>query len=273
MPFQDHERDRLVPGCEAGYRRRAEIYHLECDATEDHAFLAQLTTSHVKTVLEIPAGVGRNLPVWRQFPGCEVTVADVEPEMVARLLRQIVADPQLTHVRAIEADMTTLCLPGTFDRIIVPQESFQIVANTENAIRVLARLERHLSESGLLMIDLARLDAEARGPFPSYFDPQLADGTEVEEWSRPLEGHQTLSRTRTQFRCRDGMRFRFKYTLTGGPSWHSEMTLHNFQVDDFVQRAQAAGLDVLDIYSNYAMRPYYAHSARSIFLLKKFTPC
>jgi SAM-dependent methyltransferase len=257
----------------AGYECRAALYHLECGGTEDHAFLARLVGPHVRALLEIPAGSGRNLAVWRQYPRIKVIVADLEPAMVQHLRERIALDCDSEHVSAVQVDMTTLALPETFDLIVVPQEGFQVVARPENVVQVLERLRTHLSDTGLLMIDIAMLDPRAGPPFPEYYDPGLPDGVEIMEWSRSLEDGRTLRRSRTQSHEGSQVHFHLHYSLGGAHipvrAWSSRMTLQNFPVAEFVSAADAAGLRVSNVYSNYECQPYDGRTSRTVFLLTK----
>jgi Methyltransferase domain len=261
---------------DVGYRRRAEIYHLECDGTDDQEFLGALASADIDTLLEIPAGVGRNLRVWRKYSHVTVTMADIEPRMVARLQAQIARHPDMSHIQAIEADMISLRLPRLFDLIVVPQEAFQLVASHDNAVQVLTQLRHHLSDTGRLMIDLAQLDPGVTGPFPAYYDPRQPDGARIQEWSRPLDDGQWVSRSRVQRHGESSVGFQLYYELRDRgrctARWFSTMTLENFAVDDFVVSAREAGLDLLSVYSDYELCPYDGRSSRAIFLLTKRYP-
>jgi hypothetical protein len=267
-----------------GYCRRAKFYHLECTSTDDHVFLSGLVSKKTRTVLEIPAGSGRNLSVWQQHGNCRVTVADIEPAMVAQLTARIDGSPHLKHIRPIVADITKLegSLWGTtpqpylFDLIVVPQEAFQLIATQNDAGQILSGLSSLLTDEGRLMVDLALLDKKAAPPFPPYYSPALPDGVEIHESSIPIEPGVTLRRARSQYHLGGRIRFLLKYELVGPDgirdSWISEMTLNNFLIDEFRMIAASAKLSLLGVYSDYTTRPHDGKASRSVFLLKKRTP-
>ncbi len=260
------------PTVPIGYKQRAAIYHLECDGSDDHQFLSQLIAPHVRSVLEIPAGVGRNLNVWKEHPNIKIVVADIENEMVKRLRIKIIADSALSHVEAVEADMTNLNLGKQFDIIIVPQEAFQIAASLESAPHVLGRLREHLSDSGRLVIDTCRLSPSSKGPFPAYYDPDIPDGIKINEWSKVLDTGQTLTRSRTQHHVSTGVEIYLEYMLDLGVDirqWSTRMLLSNFSDAELRRCAYESGLTVVDTFSDYDLESHDGISARAIYCLKR----
>ena len=256
-----------------GYRERAAIYHKECSNTEDHSLLACLAGSLALRILEIPAGVGRNLPVWQNARQAEIVVADIEPEMVRRLQDRIAQDPCLSHIRAVQADMTQLTVESLFDLIVVPQEAFQLIARHETAGTILRQLADCLTDGGRLYVDIARLAPTLDGPFPSYYDPSIPDGVSVREWSTDLGDSLLLHRNRVQQHVESYVGFRLEYTIHHRQSvprrFVSEMTLCNFTRLEISRFAEQAGLEIVSLFSDYKFSQHSDASARCIYIMKK----
>ena len=261
---------------DAGYRERAAVYELESENSLDHNFLAQMVAPDVHTVLEIPAGVGRNLPVWRQFPDVNITMVDLEQAMVAKIRQKIRADEGLSHITAVRGDMKTLNMGTQFDLIVVPQEAFQLVATRWTATKVLEVLNANLSKDGRIVLDLARFDPSWDGPWATYYHPHERDGDEIAEWSLPMSQDTVLSRTRTQYHRDHAVHFDLKYYLKEGNrllrQWRALMTLNDFAADEVVEWIQIAGLSVNATFSDYDGTPYNGRSARQLFILRKQSP-
>jgi cyclopropane fatty-acyl-phospholipid synthase-like methyltransferase len=170
------------------YAERAAFYETEYATTADHAFLKALVTPDVHAILEVPAGVGRNLD-WLAATGREVVMADLERAMIVHLRERLAERGAQERVTALVADMRSLNLPRRFDLLIVPQGGLQLLSGPEDALRALQSLRPHLRSRGRLVLDLATFEAGVDGDEdarPSYFDPIVPNGQLVHEWVRPL---------------------------------------------------------------------------------------
>jgi SAM-dependent methyltransferase len=256
------------------YKERAAYYDVEYVDDVDSAFLSSMVTDEVKSILEIPCGVGRNV-VRLAHTGKSIVAADIEPEMVLELsdrLRQVSAD----NVRPIVADLRTLALDQQFDLILVPREAFQLVTDREEAFSSLLCLGRHLAPGGRLMIDLSPFSDvrdEQSNLRPDYFDASLPDGIWIEEWSRPTKNGAVLSRARMQFHNEGStVGVTFKFTLTSNASTdvrEAKIGLRVYSRHEFEENCRSAGLKVEAVFGDYQKSPHKTGDARMIFLLSR----
>lgn len=276
-PGTDRELASAVDATEgrgAAYAQRARFYAVEYDETADHAFLSGLVSEDVGSVLEIPCGAGRNAG-WLAGTGREVTLADMEPRMVEETksrLEHLRAGPQ---VRTAVADMRRLDLGRGFDLILVPREAFQLLTNRREALDASRALRKHLNPSGKLFIDLATFAADGfgeRGLDPSYFDPEVAEGRLVEEWSRDLPDGETLTRSRVQRDEGSTVRVEYAYELRENESvrrWCSKVRLRRYSLEGITELLEEAGMRVVEVYRNYRRTPYERGAARILVLAQR----
>jgi SAM-dependent methyltransferase len=256
-----------------GYAERAAFYETEYATTADHAFLRALVTSDVCTILEVPAGVGRNLE-WLADSGRAVVMADLEPAMIARLRERIAERGAAACVTALMADMRYLSLPQRFDLLIVPQGGLQLLPGPEDALRALTSLHRHMSDSGRLVLDLTTFEAGIDGDDDarsSYFDPIVPNGQFVHEWTRPLPDGRSLTRCRTQHLERDTLTTTFFYQIEAPDGSVEEssfvMGSRRYQYEQVALLADTVGLRVERVCRNYRGDPYLGSGHRMIFVL------
>ena len=256
-----------------GYAERAAFYETEYATTADHAFLRALVTPEVRTILEVPAGVGRNLD-WLSATGRAVVMADLEPVMIARLQGRIAERGAVACVTALVADMRYLSLPQRFDLLIVPQGGLQLLPGPEDALRALTSLHRHMSDTGRVVLDLATFEAGVDGDEdarPSYFDPIVPNGQLVHEWTRPLPDGRSLTRSRTQHLGPDTLTTTFFYRLEAPDGSVEEssfvMGSRRYRYEQVVLLADTVGLRVERICRNYRGDPYLGSGHRMIFVL------
>lgn len=256
-----------------GYAERAAFYEAEYATTADHAFLKALVTPDVRAILEIPAGVGRNLD-WLAATGRDVVMADLEPAMVVRLRQRIAERRAEERVTALVADMRYLNLPRRFDLVIVPQGGLQLLPGPEDALRALTSLRLHLRPTGRLVLDLATFEAGVDGDEdtrPSYFDPAVPNGQLVQEWTRLLPDGGQLTRWRTQHLEPDTLTTTFFYRIEipDGSVEESSFVMgsRRYQHDQVMLLVDAAGLCAQAVYRNYRSDSYTCSGHRMIFLL------
>ncbi len=255
------------------YAERAAFYETEYSTTADHAFLETLVTPDVRAILEVPAGVGRNLD-WLAASGREVVMADLEPAMIDRLRERVTDRGALERVTALVADMRYLSLPRRFDLIIVPQGGLQLLPGPEDALTALGTLRPHLHATGRLVLDLATFEGGVDGDEdarPAYFDPTVPNGQLVHDWTRPLPDGRALTRCRTQHLEPDTLTTTFFYRLAGTDGTVEEssfaMGSRRYQHEQLMLLADTVGLSVERVCRNYRGDPYLGSGHRMIFVL------
>lgn len=259
-----------------GYRERAAFYELEYTTTVDHEFLIDLTAPPVRSVLEIPCGVGRNA-LHLARPGLRLVAVDIEPEMIDILRQRALGELCSATLEAVVGDLRSLALGETFERIVVPREAFQLLMELGDAHDALVHLRDHLDAEGIMVVDLAHFrpgtDTEP-GLQPAYFDPALPEGEVLVEWERPLPSGAHVTRSRQQFVPTARQRLvRYHYDVRWPDGrhedWTMDMPLLLYEYDDFLELAHRAGLEASDVYRDYQRRPYAPGAARMIFSLRR----
>ena len=256
------------------YKERAQFYQTEYATDVDQVFLQSLVTADVHSILEIPAGVGRNIP-WLHATGRSIVVADRETAMVEQLSTRIQAIGAADHIQPVVADMCDLSLCRVFDLILVPQGAFQLLPNQRDVLRALHGFRRHLALGGRLLIDLATFQASVSDDGhirPSYYDPSIPNGQLVAEWTRVLQAGGSLARSRIQHMQEEMLTTTFYYTLRDRDNQEEHLTFimrsRRYSYEQFLTLCRHAGLIPLHIYRNYARDPYLSVGHRMIFLLE-----
>ena len=103
------------------------------------------------TCLDIGCGTGRVLvPLLQE--GVEATGIDASPAMVAGCKAKLAEESVEGEVT--EADMADFDLGKTFDSVIIPGATFQLLDDRDDATAALARAKAHLKPGGLLVLSL-----------------------------------------------------------------------------------------------------------------------
>ncbi|MEQ9246235.1 MAG: class I SAM-dependent methyltransferase, partial [Nitratireductor sp.] len=248
---------------------------IEYDEGADKDFLRSLIGPETRTILEIPSGVGRNVLSIAKS-GRSIVAVDREPEMIRRLKERL-EEQGLTEVEALVGDLCSLNLGRLFDLILVPREAFQLLHDTADAKRCLLTLRRHLSDRGVLLIDLSPFEpvsAEQSDLAPGYFDPAVEDDTWVLEWKRPINEEQELTRYRSQKRNPNStidITFRFLRQCRGATveETQARISVRTYSAQEFAELCDMAGLQVVSFFGNYEREPYKAGDPRMLFVLAK----
>ena len=258
------------------YKERAYFYDVEHATEMDRRFLSHFLGPGVRSVLEVPCGVGRNV-LWLAQQGFDVMGVDIEPEMVRSLHRRLSGlnrPVEPLKVEARQGDMRSLNLAKKFDLVIVPIDSFQQLKAQGDIVASLKSLKSCLADDGTLLIDLARFTPEATDPDgrPVFYDPALPDDEAVFEWTRKTRKGEMLTRFRTQRHYKDEMAFDFYYELEGGEVdryLRTELTFRLYnQPRSFLSLAEKADVEVQDVFGSHSMAPYRSDSARMIFSIR-----
>ncbi|HEU5217611.1 MAG TPA: class I SAM-dependent methyltransferase [Gemmatimonadales bacterium] len=263
---------RLEAGRRIGYRERAWFYRIEEPNTADRAFLSQLVTRDVRSILEIPCGAGRNFD-WLSRTKRRIVLVDKEPRMVEQVAGRIRALSRPARIRTLVADMRSLVLRERFDLIIVPQEAFQLIPRRD-ALGALRRLRSHLTRRGRLVVDVAVFDPAAirdRSACPGYYDPGIPDERLVPEWTRRLPEGGSLARSRTQRHSRRRLTVEFRYTVKQAHRAEQRLRtvlhLQRYTREELVGLARRAGLGCRAVYGSHSGQPYQEGSGRMILIL------
>lgn len=255
-----------------GYQERADFYDIEYKVVDDQAFLRSLVSDQVGSILEVPSGHGRNVD-WLLDTNREVSFVDLEPRMIVRVQQQLVRrkrDPRSASV----GNMCRLVLGQRFDLILVPREAFQgTLASDAEVHAALLSLQQHLSPTGRICIDLARIEeAPCRRAAPmAYYDPSLPDDVLIAEWTRQHSERGSVRRSRMQHHSRDGVQISFMYALgadNADYAFRFSLNLRRYSKQGFLALAAVAGLKAVAVLGTYESDAYNETHSRMIFLLE-----
>ncbi|MCF1450575.1 methyltransferase domain-containing protein [Agrobacterium vitis] len=259
---------------QVSYKERASLYAAEYTDTVDFDFLRSFVTPAVTSILEIPSGVGRNV-MNMATTGCSIVAVDREPEMVRFLEERIRSSQPKSNVEALVGDLTTLDLDKVFDLILVPREAFQLLTSQDASRQALLSLKKHLSQRGILIIDLSPFShspAAAHDLRPDYYNPMLPDGVWNFDWERQANAQVRFSREHLQRHHKDDdLEIRFRYHITGesGQSYLTE-TSTSFTIytqESFNGLAASCGFSISACYGDYHFKPFETGDPRMIFCL------
>ncbi len=132
------------------------------------------------SILEVACGTGRvTIPLAEA--GYEVVGLDLSLPMLSIFRRKLASlDERVARrIRLEQADMADFDLGRRFDLIVVPFRAFQALGSDEQARSALLCMKRHLSDRGLLIIDLFK---------PTWrMEESWASGEEALDWVKTVE--------------------------------------------------------------------------------------
>jgi len=106
-------------------------------------------------VLEVACGTGRVLlPIARE--GIPITGMDLSPHMLRICRERLASEPGAVRAiaKTVLADMRRFDLGSRFNLVTLPFRPFQHLSTVEDQLSCLASIHRHLSDDGMLILDL-----------------------------------------------------------------------------------------------------------------------
>ncbi len=173
------------------YLSTAEFYDIDNYHLWQHdaGFYLDYARRQNGSILEIACGTGRvSIPLAQA--GFEVFGIDLSQPMLSIFRRKLASlDERVAgRIRLEQADMADFELGERFDLIIVPFRAFQALTMDEQVRSALLCMKRHLTHSGLLIIDVFR---------PAWrMDQSWASDEEALDWVKTVkETGETVVRT------------------------------------------------------------------------------
>ena len=159
------------------------------------------------TCLDVGCGTGRVL-IPLAHEGVEITGVDSSESMV-EACRVRLAEEELT-AEVVEADMVDFELGKTFDMVIVPGASFQLLDEREDAAAALGQLRKHIAPDGLLVMSLFT-------PWYEITHESLDGMWRLEKDEELPEGRRALCHASAELdRCEQLMEVQHRLELIGG---------------------------------------------------------
>lgn len=234
--------------------------------TEDIAFYAGVAKRYGDPVLELGCGTGRVTMAIAEA-GCHVVGLDISRKMLeraaekrSRLRREA---QELVHL--VQGDMTALSLREKFRSVIIPFRPFQHLLETEQHIRCLDGVRRHLAPRGRVIVDFFQTDAER------MHDPRFLEESLLAEYEMPGGRHVALSERVVVFRRalqRNDVEMIFRVTHADGQRERLVMawTLRYFFRYEVEHLLARCGFRVEALYGNFDSSPLEDASPEMIFV-------
>jgi SAM-dependent methyltransferase len=243
------------------FDRIAEYYDWEhAEFLDDLPFYLGLAERVGGPVLEAACGSGRlAFPLARA--GFEVVGLDSSAAMLALAQARVEREAlPAGRLRLVQADLRSARLTERFGLAIVALDSFGLLIQQEDQLRALATLRRHLTDDGLLALDLA--NGNLRGG--------EAEEETVLQRSCSLEGRGELAkwvRRRTDHAEQlDELLYLYDEARPDGTLSRvsAELQLRYFGRFELELLLDRAGFFVEALFGNYDLTPFGSHSERLI---------
>lgn len=246
--------DQVIP-----YRERPDV-----------EFFVQAALDSGGPVLEVGCGTGRVLiPTTRA--GVAITGLDLSRYMLDVCRQNLAGEPVdvQERVRLVEGDMRDFDLGETFSLVTTPFRPFQHLLTTEDQIRCISCIKKHLVPGGFLILDifnpsLASLTADNLGE-EQGFEPEFT----TPEGIKVLRMNKTVARDH----FRQVLDVELIYDLTH-PDGKKERLVHAFPMR-YLFRYEAehllarCGFEVIELYADYDKNPFgSADPGELIFLAR-----
>jgi SAM-dependent methyltransferase len=254
----------------------AELYDQVIPYAErpDIDFFVQAALDTGGPVLEVGCGTGRVLiPTARS--GISITGLDLSPFMLEVCRQSLSLEPTEVQDRValVEGDMRDFDLGQSFSLITTPFRPFQHLITTEDQLKCLGCIHRHLKPGGFLILDifnpsLIHLTRENMGEEreiePAFTTPagikvQRKDRIVARDYARQVQDVELI------------------YYLTH-PDGKEERLVHAFPMR-YLFRYEAehllarSGFEVVELYSDYQKNPFGTiYPGELIFLAKRTAP-
>jgi len=156
--------------------------------TQDVAFYTSAARKVGDPVLELGCGTGR-ITLAIAEAGYRIVGLDISERMLQRAVtkRGALRREGRERVHLIQGDMTRFDLGEKFRLVIIPFRPFQHLLHTEEQIRCLECVRKHLAPGGRLIVDFFQTDPER------MHDPKFQVASRLVEYDLPDGRHVTLS--------------------------------------------------------------------------------
>jgi SAM-dependent methyltransferase len=199
--------------------------------------------------------------------GVRLTGVDISPAMLARARAKVDEAGLSERVELVEADATTLRLPGRYRLCFIALNSFMHWTRPESQAQTLRRILEHLQPGGLLALDLFN-------PHPELLDD--ADGRVVHDFTRPGPGQGAVS-TRFHSQRVDAGRQLLEITFfydEQGADGLLRRTVAPFELYYFTRREielllTSSGYAVENVYGSYELEQYWSGSPKLIVVARR----
>jgi len=233
---------------------------------QDMVFYCEAAKRYGDPVLELGCGTGR-ITMAIAEAGYHVVGLDISRKMLERAAekrsRLRTEAQELVHL--VQGDMTGFDLSQQFRSIIIPFRPFQHLLETEQQIRCIDCVRRHLVPRGRLLLDFFQTDADR------MHDPKFLEESSLGEYDMPGGRHVALSERVAAFHRalqRNDVEMIFRVTHTDGRQERLVMawTLRYFFRYEVEHLLARCGFRIEALYGNFDGSPLRDSSPEMIFV-------
>ncbi len=228
-------------------------------ARKDIGFYVQEAAAARAPVLELGCGTGRILlPIARA--GRTVVGLDASPQMLARCRDKLAAEPEHVRARVVlhEGDARDFDLGAQYALVIAPFRTVQHLTTSEDQLRFLAAVLRHLAPDGRFIFDV----------FNPHFTKLVgADGTEHEDTpEQPLPDGRSFRRTARVKRVRwldQVSEIELTYYVSG-EAFVQAFDMRWYLPAELLHLLARAGFRVTEVFGDFARAPLVDDSPEQV---------
>jgi SAM-dependent methyltransferase len=236
--------------------------------TQDVAFYCMATRQYGDPVLELGCGTGR-ITLAIANAGYRIIGLDISEKMLERAVekRAAVRREARERVQLVQGDMTEFDLEEKFRTILIPFRPFQHLLETEQQMRCLNCVKKHLAQNGRLIMDFFQTDPER------MHDPMFLNESALAEYDMPGGRHVGLSERVSAFHRglqRNDVEMIFRVTHPDGKQERLVMawTLRYFFRYEVEHLLARCGFHLEAVYGNFDSSPLGDASPEMIFVAK-----
>ena len=233
---------------------------------QDMVFYCEAAKRYGDPVLELGCGTGR-ITMAIAEAGYHVVGLDISRKMLERAAekrsRLRTEAQELVHL--VQGDMTGFDLSQQFRSIIIPFRPFQHLLETEQQIRCIDCVRRHLVPRGRLLLDFFQTDAER------MHDSKFLEESPLAEYDMPGGRHVALSeRVATFHRASQRNDVEMIFRVTHGDGRQERLVMawtlryfFRYEVEHLLARC---GFRIEALYGNFDGSPLRDSSPEMIFV-------
>jgi len=235
----------------------------------DVPLYVELAAQQGGRVLELACGSGRLLVPLAEA-GHEVAGIDVSTHMLALAGTKLERRAELRdRVHLVHGDMRGFDVPGPFDLAIIAVKSFAYLTDTDDQLRALSSISRHLRQGGLLAIDLLHATPEWIGQRPGSLRDDLVHYSAAHGFT--LSRVESVVRTDLSRQIRvirsayEAIDERGQVVAKRFVEW-SYRWIHRFEAEHLLARA---GFELQAVYGGYQREPFTSDSPTMLMLARR----
>lgn len=264
---------KLKTSDEAEFDSAAQFYDSEYkDFKEDIPFYLTYAKKQGSPILEIGCGTGRVL-IPLANTGFEAWGIDTSEAMLSILREKIkkLSPETASRIHVQIADMREFTLPTKFQLVIIPFTTFLHMITKEDKKKALRRIRDHLTDDGLLIIDIFAPNYErlAKERYTSVKEFQFKEGQRSQKvilttYSKCDHAKQTIDVTKVyDIQQQDGSIRRSvqKFTIS---------YIFRYEMECLLEKEKYS---VVNVFGDYSRKEYDYKSGRMIFVAEKHSLC